>query len=104
MWTMISIRSRVRSGGPSGSIGRPRPTRPRRSTHGGVDLLGLVGRGRLATDFGDDVAAAVSIQYGGSVKPGNVAELMACPDVDGALVGGASLDFDSFRSLVRLGS
>ena len=44
---------------------------------------------------------SVRIQYGGSVKPGNIAELMACPDVDGALVGGASLDPDDFARIVR---
>ena len=41
------------------------------------------------------------IQYGGSVKPNNAAELMAQPDIDGALVGGASLDADDFSKIVR---
>ncbi len=41
------------------------------------------------------------IQYGGSVKPDNAAELMAQPDIDGALVGGASLDPDDFAKIVR---
>jgi triosephosphate isomerase len=50
---------------------------------------------------GTDAAAAVRVQYGGSVKPDNAADLMACPDVDGALVGGASLDADSFAGIVR---
>jgi triosephosphate isomerase len=50
---------------------------------------------------GPDAAAAVRVQYGGSVKPDNAADLMACPDVDGALVGGASLDADSFAGIVR---
>jgi triosephosphate isomerase len=45
----------------------------------------------------------VRIQYGGSVKPTNVAELMAQPDIDGALVGGASLDADEFARIVRFG-
>jgi len=58
-------------------------------------------RGILRRLFGDDVAEAVRIQYGGSVKPGNTAELMAQPDIDGALVGGASLDADSFAKIVR---
>jgi triosephosphate isomerase len=44
---------------------------------------------------------ALRIQYGGSVKPDNTAELMACPDIDGALVGGASLESDSFAAIVR---
>jgi triosephosphate isomerase len=47
------------------------------------------------------VAEKVRIQYGGSVKPGNAAELLAQPDIDGALVGGASLDPHSFAEIVR---
>jgi triosephosphate isomerase len=43
----------------------------------------------------------VPVLYGGSVKPENAAELLAQPDVDGALVGGASLDVDSFASICR---
>jgi triosephosphate isomerase len=43
----------------------------------------------------------VRIQYGGSVKPANTAELMAQPDIDGALVGGASLDPDDFARIVQ---
>ncbi len=55
----------------------------------------------LADMFGPDVSAATRIQYGGSVKPENVKEIMAQPDVDGALVGGASLKPDSFAKLVN---
>lgn len=58
-------------------------------------------RGVLAEMFGKAVADGVRIQYGGSVNPGNVVELMGCPDVDGALVGGASLKPDSFETLVK---
>jgi triosephosphate isomerase len=47
------------------------------------------------------VAESIRIQYGGSVKPENVADLMAQPDIDGALVGGASLQADSFSKIVR---
>ena len=50
---------------------------------------------------GEEAAAGVRIQYGGSVKPGNVADLMAQEDVDGALVGGASLDADDFAVICR---
>ena len=50
---------------------------------------------------GADAAASVRVQYGGSVKAGNAAELMAQPDIDGALVGGASLDAESFAGIVR---
>lgn len=49
----------------------------------------------------DATAEAVRVQYGGSVKPGNVADLMAQPNVDGALVGGASLDADDFAVICR---
>lgn len=50
---------------------------------------------------GSDAAQAVRIQYGGSVKAANAAELMAQPDIDGALVGGASLDPDEFARIVQ---
>lgn len=58
-------------------------------------------RGLLRNMFGDAAAEAIRIQYGGSVKPGNAAELMAQPDIDGALVGGASLKADSFAEIVK---
>ena len=58
-------------------------------------------RGRIAETFGADAAQAVRILYGGSVKSSNVAGIMAQPDVDGALVGGASLDPDEFVGIVR---
>lgn len=54
----------------------------------------------VAADFGQAVADKVRVQYGGSVKPENVASYMACPDVDGALVGGASLEAESFLALL----
>jgi len=57
-------------------------------------------RSLLASLAGWNVANAVRIQYGGSVKPDNAAELMALPDVDGALVGGASLKADDFARIV----
>ncbi len=49
------------------------------------------------------MAQAVRIQYGGSVKPANIAEFMAEPDIDGALVGGASLQAESMAEIVRQG-
>jgi triosephosphate isomerase len=58
-------------------------------------------RERMETAYGNSVAKAVRILYGGSVKPGNIGELMAMADIDGALVGGASLDADSFAAIVR---
>lgn len=62
-------------------------------------------RGVVGERFGDEAAAGVRIQYGGSVKPDNAAELMAQPDIDGALVGGASLEAEDFARIVhyRLG-
>jgi triosephosphate isomerase len=77
-----------------------------------------IGTGRVATDqqaqdahayvrkcfaglFGQPAADALVIQYGGSVKPDNAAGLMSQPDVDGALVGGASLKADSFLAIVK---
>jgi triosephosphate isomerase len=57
-------------------------------------------RARLTQWFGSDSASRCRILYGGSVKPDNIAALMAQPDVDGALVGGASLDADSFARIV----
>jgi triosephosphate isomerase len=59
-------------------------------------------RGYVRDVFGEAAAEAVRIQYGGSVKSGNVAEIMAKPDVDGALVGGASLDPEEFAKIVLL--
>lgn len=57
-------------------------------------------RSTVAEVAGDEAAAAVRIQYGGSVKPANAGELMAQPDIDGALVGGASLDAEDFAKIV----
>ncbi len=55
---------------------------------------------RLLESFGSDAGAACRLIYGGSVKPGNIAELIAQPDVDGALVGGASLEARSFFEII----
>ena len=57
-------------------------------------------RGVLSDLHGDEVARQVRIQYGGSVKPGNARELMSQPDIDGRLVGGASLDAKSFSEII----
>ncbi|MCC7156303.1 MAG: triose-phosphate isomerase [Bryobacterales bacterium] len=58
-------------------------------------------RGLAESKYGKSAAAAVRILYGGSVKPDNVRGLMAQPDIDGALVGGASLEANSFASIVN---
>lgn len=58
-------------------------------------------RGVVASLHGDAVARRVRLQYGGSVKPANARELMSQPDVDGALVGGASLEVKSFVDIIK---
>ena len=58
-------------------------------------------RVRLAERFGPAIAQRVTIQYGGSVKPGNAEELLGRPDIDGALVGGASLKAEDFLGIVH---
>jgi triosephosphate isomerase len=58
-------------------------------------------RSVIKAEFGADASAAVRIQYGGSVKPTNAAELMSQADIDGALVGGASLDPEDFSRIVN---
>jgi triosephosphate isomerase (TIM) len=60
-------------------------------------------RGWLAENYGKEVAEHIRIQYGGSVKPENAAELLHTPNVDGALVGGAALKADSFAKIVKAG-
>jgi len=59
-------------------------------------------RARLAERYGPETADVVRILYGGSVKAGNTAGILAGPDIDGALVGGASLDADEFASICRI--
>ena len=58
-------------------------------------------RGRWPTGRGPEAAASVRIQYGGSVNPENTEALLRCPDVDGVLVGGASLDAATFVGIIR---
>jgi triosephosphate isomerase len=66
-----------------------------------ADEMHAMIRNNLSGLYGDELAQGVCIMYGGSVKPGNVDDLMAQPEVDGALVGGASLDAESFARIVR---
>ncbi len=58
-------------------------------------------RAQISDSFGAETAMRVRIQYGGSAKSGNAAELMSQPDIDGLLVGGASLDPDEFAKIVQ---
>jgi triosephosphate isomerase len=60
-------------------------------------------RNLISESFGEAAASSLPILYGGSVKPDNAGELMSQPDINGALVGGASLDADSFETIVRAG-
>ena len=64
------------------------------------EVIGAL-RQAVAGKYGQDVADCVRFQYGGSVKPENIRELMEQPDIDGALVGGASLKADSFSQLIH---
>jgi triosephosphate isomerase len=66
-----------------------------------VEQVAAALRAVLAELLGDDTAAATRILYGGSVKSGNIAGFMRQPNVDGALVGGASLDIPEFSAIVR---
>ena len=58
-------------------------------------------RSLIEKSFGNDLSKSIRILYGGSVKPDNIANLMAMPDIDGALVGGASLSAESFSKIVQ---
>jgi triosephosphate isomerase len=64
-------------------------------------IVGGTIRATLAELYGNDIAQSVRIQYGGSVKPDNMVEYMSQPDIDGALVGGASLKVDDFTKLIE---
>ncbi len=65
-------------------------------------VIGLVIRGALADLYGEEIAQSVRVQYGGSVKPDNIAAFMEQPEIDGALVGGASLNPDVFAEIVKM--
>jgi triosephosphate isomerase len=70
---------------------------------GANGIIGAAVRDVLSELFGDDVAQAMRIQYGGSVKPANIVEFMSQPEIDGALVGGASLKAADFAAIVKDG-
>ncbi len=67
-------------------------------------ICGIVVRGTLAELYGEAVAQNIRIQYGGSANEKNIGELMSMPDIDGALIGGASLKLDGFSDMVRITS
>ncbi len=65
------------------------------------DVMGGAIRPTVAASLGADAAAATPLLYGGSVNPGNAADFAAVPSINGALVGGASLDADAFLSVAQ---
>ncbi len=67
---------------------------------GANEVIGMI-RGLVGSKFGSEAASALRIQYGGSVTPENIREFMEQPEIDGALVGGASLKADAFVEIVR---
>jgi triosephosphate isomerase len=81
---------------PIWAIGTGRNATPEDAQEVCARIRALVGEG-----WGADAGAAVRVQYGGSVKPDNASSLLGQPDIDGALVGGASLDPDSFAAIVE---
>ena len=80
---------------PVWAIGTGKVATPDQAEEVHADLRSL-----LETLYNSDVASAVRIQYGGSVKPNNAAELLGQPNIDGALVGGASLKVDDFMGII----
>ena len=68
---------------------------------GANSVVALSVRGPLAEMYGEPVAQAIRVQYGGSVTPANIAEFMTMPELDGALVGGASLKANDFAEIVK---
>ncbi|MGD2176269.1 MAG: triose-phosphate isomerase [Anaerolineae bacterium] len=70
---------------------------------GASEIIGAAVRGTLADLYGEDVAQTIRVQYGGSVKPHNVAEFLSQEEIDGALVGGASLKAPDFSDIVKKG-
>jgi triosephosphate isomerase len=81
---------------PVWAIGTGKTATPRQANE-----VHLFIRELLSSKFGKDCAEKINILYGGSVKPENSRELLSMPEIDGALVGGASLDAESFEKIVR---
>ena len=81
---------------PVWAIGTGKVATPEQAEEVHADLRKL-----LESRYNAEVSAAVRIQYGGSVKPDNAGELLAQPNIDGALVGGASLKVDSFLGIIQ---
>jgi triosephosphate isomerase (TIM) len=82
---------------PVWAIGTGRAATPEDANHVHSDVI----RPLLVKQFGEQAAQSMRIQYGGSIKPANAAELFAMSDIDGGLVGGASLKAESFVEIIR---
>ncbi len=95
-WTAEEARQSIVAYEPVWAIGTGKTATPEQAQ----EVHAMI-RGLLAELFDTATAQSIRLQYGGSVKPSNVRELMAQPDIDGALVGGASLKADDFVPLVR---
>ncbi|NPA91327.1 MAG: triose-phosphate isomerase [Chloroflexi bacterium] len=85
---------------PVWAIGTGKAATPEDANH----VIGHVIRATLAELYDEEVAQRIRVQYGGSVKPANIAGFMAQPEVDGALVGGASLKAETFAEIIRIAS
>ena len=81
---------------PVWAIGTGEVATPEQAQEVHADLRSLI-----ENSYNQEVGSAVRIQYGGSVKPSNAAELLAQPDIDGARVGGAALDVESFNGIIQ---
>ena len=82
---------------PIWAIGTGKTASPEQAQEVHAEIRRLIGE-----QFGGDVAQNMITQYGGSVKPGNAEALLSQPDIDGALVGGACLDADSFSEIIQI--
>jgi len=80
---------------PVWAIGTGKTASPEQAQEVHADLRKI-----MAAHYNQETADSVRVLYGGSVKPANAAELMSQPDIDGALVGGASLKVDSFTGII----
>ena len=70
------------------------------STQQAQDMLAFI-RGLISSKYGKEVAEEISILYGGSCSPGNANELFSQPDIDGGLIGGASLKSEDFLTIIN---
>src|SRR5262249_38014630 len=96
--TAAALADKLGASEPVGAVGAGKNATPGQARERHTFL-----RPRVSQEVGAAAAEQLHIQYGGSVNPGNAASLLGQPDVDGALVGGASLKADQFLAIVRAG-